>query len=103
MLTALFAQANAILDSLGRAQTSLYLISWDQGENRDAIVEAESPAQAVELWRSWVASIFDLEADGSDPLEPDYVFPLPDLTGKPRVFNWHTDLPSILPEPFDAP
>ncbi len=66
---------------------NLYLVvmNSDDGESLDQFVSAESPEQAVQLWRRW------WDDDNSVPR----VFQVPALVEKPHVHTWSSEAKEV--------
>lgn len=64
--------------------------------NLDLIVETDDPSTIVALWTKHYSGGF--EEDYLDAALPNLqIWQVPERTGKPTVFNWHTDVPPVDP------
>lgn len=78
--------------------TAMYFIAADHPDeyiitSLDWFVEAESPEQALELYRETVIQfvVDDLDKTKSATIEVQ-VYALPALTGVPHTLGWHTEV-----------
>lgn len=58
--------------------------------NMDLVVEANDPAQALELWREFYADDSVCGSFISEALADLTIWTMPERTGKPCSFAWHT-------------
>ena len=63
-------------------ETSLYYVSSAdaRGDDMSAIVEAQTPQDAVRMWRQSYEFL--------SSARPDIVFQIPSIKGIPRALNW---------------